>query len=64
MRVGKVCLLPCGCEDETCDQCLAILELNQVIKKTSCIYYDSEGGIELIVPTDTVMEYKRIMREK
>lgn len=38
--MSKPSLLPCGCEDGTCEQCKRILELNDAIKKTSTVYRD------------------------
>lgn len=62
--MNKPSLLPCGCEDGTCEQCLAILELDEVIRKTSVVYRDVYGEIIAVIPTHIVMDYKRLIRGK
>ena len=60
--MSKPSLLLCGCEDGTCEQCLCILALDEVIRKTSVVYRDIYGEIRAIVPTRTVMDYKRLVK--
>lgn len=61
--MSKPSLLPCGCEDGTCDQCKAILELDEVIRKTSVIRRNAAGEVVSIISTRTEMEYRRIMKQ-
>lgn len=60
----KPSLLPCECDDGSCKQCKTLMELNNLIEKTSIIYRDNYGNITNIIPTRTVMDFKRIMKQK
>lgn len=62
--MNKPSLLSCGCENGTCRGCLAIIELNEVIKKTSIIIKDFSGEIVSIMPTRTYLSYKRIIKAR
>lgn len=60
----KPSLLPCGCDDGTCDGCAAIRELNEVIEKTSVVTRDAAGNITGIMSTRTAMDLKRLLKPK
>jgi hypothetical protein len=57
-------ILPCECDDGTCFQCKIIMDLNEAIRKTSTIYYNYDGSIKGIIPTEIDMAFRRIMRKK